>query len=91
MSEMFTFYGWTIPQWRYALDRHNRMNPATPMRKKVYEIPVDAASNQMLQWTDLQAWWENRFPYPPPEGDVLIRADYEIGADGVLRKTDAGS
>lgn len=75
MSEMFTFMDWTFPQWRYAIDRHNRMNPKTPMRKKVHEIPMDVVDNRLKQWEDLKTWWTTRFAYPPSEGDVLIRAD----------------
>ena len=74
-KELFRFLHWTFPQWRYAIERHNRMNPTTPMRKKVWEIPLDVVDNRLLQWNDLQAWWDANFDVPPAEGDVLFRAD----------------
>jgi hypothetical protein len=75
MTEMFKFLGWTFPQWRYAIDRHNRLNPDTPMLKKVHEIPMDVVDNRLKQWADLQNWWKNNFLLPPAEGDILIRSD----------------
>lgn len=75
MSEMFTFMGWTFPQWRYAIQRHNKLNPDTPMRKMVHEIPQDVVDNRVKQWEDLQAWWKDNFGLPPAEGDILIRSD----------------
>ena len=85
MSEMFTFMGWTFPQWRYAIERHNRLNPDTPMLKKVHEIPLDVIDNRLLQWQDLQSWWKANFALPPAEGDVLIRADDDKQLPPALR------
>lgn len=69
--ELFTFMGWTFPQWRWALRVHNEANPDAPTRKGVHEIPIDVVDNRLKQWEDLHAWYRVHYGADPPTGEVI--------------------
>lgn len=73
-AESFFVLGWSIPQWRKAVEYHDQLNPTTPIG--VSQVPrlmcgaLEAGPYRQL--VDVQNFWRHRRIDQPLDVTILL-------------------